>query len=210
MLLLGNTHIAQFQSTPSVGRATTKAADLEKLDNISIHALRGEGDADSRRHAALSFHFNTRPPWGGRRFFRSNPQHRSLFQSTPSVGRATWLCQRGQANRLYFTPRPPWGGRLVAVLHKISKQAISIHALRGEGDQKRNTSRCSARTFQSTPSVGRATTIYSNKSDKSIEISIHALRGEGDILMTEKTFSKIISIHALRGEGDKIYLNFHS
>ena len=33
-----------FQSTPSVGRATSNQARLENYWYISIHALRGEGD----------------------------------------------------------------------------------------------------------------------------------------------------------------------
>lgn len=33
-----------FQSTPSVGRATARAAEAGGTTNISIHALRGEGD----------------------------------------------------------------------------------------------------------------------------------------------------------------------
>ena len=57
-------------------------------------------------------------------------------------------------------------------------------------------------TFQSTPSVGRATyrvllRVFGHC------ISIHALRGEGDGLHpTQKPVALFISIHALRGEGD--------
>ena len=79
-----------------------------------------------------------------------------IFQSTPSVGRAT---SDGDAN---FT---------------IDK--ISIHALRGEGDQ---TTQVQGISFK---------------------ISIHALRGEGDAVPTRLLSIVImISIHALRGEGD--------
>ncbi len=56
---------------------------------------------------------------------------------------------------------------------------ISIHALRGEGDN-----------------------FWQAKSPTST-ISIHALRGEGDIALTGSIQTrKYISIHALRGEGD--------
>ena len=58
----------------------------------------------------------------------------SVFQSTPSVGRATSRKTRA----------PP-------------RSSISIHALRGEGDD-----------------------IASTASPKPLAISIHALRGEGD------------------------------
>ena len=56
----------------------------------------------------------------------------------------------------YFNPRPPWGGRLIHVYTPFQKNK-----------------------FQSTPSVGRATSEPSAKAEKDI-ISIHALRGEGD------------------------------
>ena len=56
---------------------------------------------------------------------------------------------------------------------------ISIHALRGEGDE--------GATAEKKISV----------------ISIHALRGEGDDTCTNrKNSDSDISIHALRGEGD--------
>ena len=37
--------VRRFQSTPSVGRATGYHANRRSADNISIHALRGEGDS---------------------------------------------------------------------------------------------------------------------------------------------------------------------
>ena len=80
---------------------------------ISIHALRGEGDHNITRHDRQADpHFNPRPPWGGRLtvigFFLCDD---FLFQSTPSVGRAT-----------------------NAFCHFAASLDISIHALRGEGD----------------------------------------------------------------------------
>ena len=80
------------------------------------------------------------------------------FQSTPSVGRATYR-QKNKHRGLI----------------------ISIHALRGEGDNNKG---------------ARAQTSG---------ISIHALRGEGDF-KPDKVYDFIyISIHALRGEGDDSY-----
>ena len=85
----------------------------------------------------------------------------------------------------------------------VQKYAISIHALRGEGDAIAADISGSIRLFQSTPSVGRATlsvsepyqgcgfqstpsvgraTICSKISYNKEDISIHALRGEGDII----------------------------
>ena len=70
----GDTHASKslrftetFQSTPSVGRATFNVVRVAVQFIISIHALRGEGDD---RHTGLRtypYHFNPRPPWGGRR-----------------------------------------------------------------------------------------------------------------------------------------------
>ena len=107
-----------------------------------------------------------------------------LFQSTPSVGRATFQVQ---------------------LLHLQGK--ISIHALRGEGDEH------------------GFVKLYNKQ-----KISIHALRGEGDNTVTpkkkqQKNFNPrppwggrleqlttafswvLISIHALRGEGDGFNIN---
>ena len=79
---------------------------------------------------------------------------------------------------------------------------ISIHALRGEGDNGLPIpfTQYSA-VFLSTPSVGRAT-LRRAYAEGVARISIHALRGEGDRLHYLKYGEEFISIHALRGEGD--------
>ena len=59
------------------------------------------------------------------------------------------------------------------------KRGISIHALRGEGDLAVATNKGWTVVFQSTPSVGRATMIFIFFYPFFF-ISIHALRGEGD------------------------------
>ena len=153
----------RFQSTPSVGRATKSSAASATLPpDISIHALRGEGDAlvaimilaalpisihalrgegDDRydkKEINKKLNFNPRPPWGGRPrlpwvhytlywYFNPRPPwggrlpsqlvgvyFEELFQSTPSVGRATKFGDLVKANVIDFNPRPPWGGRLQA------------------------------------------------------------------------------------------------
>ena len=59
--------LKEFQSTPSVGRATTQAGIQYAKGGISIHALRGEGDRrEPRRERSANDDFNPRPPWGGR------------------------------------------------------------------------------------------------------------------------------------------------
>ena len=102
-----------------------------------------------------------------------------VFQSTPSVGRATGMPD-GMENTV----------------------VISIHALRGEGDCDGYPEREYAQAFQSTPSVGRAT-FKRVRCFLTFVISIHALRGEGDPPAFIALSGEIdISIHALRGEGD--------
>ena len=78
------------------------------------------------------------------------------FLSTPSVGRATAVQRLGDA-----------------------VDAISIHALRGEGDFEGHVNDRKASQFLSTPSVGRATGRGAQTQPFGV-ISIHALRGEGD------------------------------
>ena len=101
---------------------------------ISIHALRGEGDGLNKLFILLAIHFNPRPPRGGRQGHTGPLNSRHGFQSTPSEGRATF------------------------VVHGFpSGLSISIHALRGEGDDAPD-----------------SLSLLEN-------ISIHALRGEGDL-----------------------------
>ncbi len=127
----------RFQSTPSVGRATI----------------------GSSQSVIAATNFNPRPPWGGRQSSLGCSQAVYVFQSTPSVGRATFLkmvkdefdgisihALRGEGDMLMcllqrrhnnFNPRPPWGGRPY-----VSSQPQGLLP------------------FQSTPSVGRATTSF--------------------------------------------------
>ena len=83
-------------------------------EKITIHALRGEGDFPAAVMSVGKFYFYPRPPWGGRLWVR--------FTCVP---------------RQNFYPRPPWGGRLADAYGLLGVVGISIHALRGEGDQER-------------------------------------------------------------------------
>ena len=125
-----------FLSTPSVGRATSiinkprhnisnfyprppwggrprPCPPYRPQGQISIHALRGEGDCDTGRFRHDCGNFYPRPPWGGR-------QLSSLFNNAFH----------------HFYPRPPWGGRQTGQRIAALIERISIHALRGEGDIK--------------------------------------------------------------------------
>ena len=102
----------QFLSTPSARRATPCRRAHCQTSQISIHALREEGDASGRKLVHPRSYFYPRPPRGGRRFppvllrgiyrdFYPRPPrggrrvlvdvlvHRLVFLSTPSARRAT-------------------------------------------------------------------------------------------------------------------------
>ena len=56
----------KFLSTPSARRATTIIRVLKRLESISIHALREEGDKPYKRETKRHINFYPRPPRGGR------------------------------------------------------------------------------------------------------------------------------------------------
>ena len=122
-----------FLSTPSARRATGDVDRVEATIDISIHALREEGDdLPCSRYLEIQ-DFYPRPPRGGRRVS-------GLVGASPT----------------YFYPRPPRGGRQLARRLQGVQQGflstpsarratgdvdrveatidISIHALREEGD----------------------------------------------------------------------------
>ena len=105
------------------------------------------------------------------------------------------------------------------------RRAISIHALREEGDRVRANSQSSRSSFLSTPSARRATFTSCLPYPQRGPISIHALREEGDRSLCGEALGckhfyprpprggrptitlckqsvRPISIHALREEGD--------
>ena len=146
----------KFLSTPSARRATAAGQDSAAGQQISIHALREEGDLwpfcgppcrvdfyprpprGGRQTlaliAAIFTNFYPRPPRGGRRLTAQVVVVQKAFLSTPSARRAT-------AERL------PLDG----------EELISIHALREEGDLSPSTGFRLIMQFLSTPSARRAT-----------------------------------------------------
>ena len=102
----------RFLSTPSGWRATPAGCRLKFHLDISIHALRVEGDSY----------------W-----------YRSSSRCTISIHALRVEGDRTYANFLcscaaYFYPRPPGGGRLSIHTAPARSHKISIHALRVEGD----------------------------------------------------------------------------
>ena len=127
-----------FLSTPSGWRATIQAATAATLISLFLSTPSGwRATAQSfRKSIALRLYFYPRPPGGGR--------------LAPSTNKCV--------NKVYFYPRPPGGGRLATRLYTPSSDrflstpsgwratiaciikdelsvAISIHALRVEGDK---------------------------------------------------------------------------
>ena len=194
--------MADFYPRPPRGGRPSTFCPCLAYRWISIHALREEGDVDwdifgrllakflstpSARRATRSasatamrpLYFYPRPPRGGRpQPVMANP-YTAEFLSTPSARRATLSVAFVRGSWQNFYPRPPRGGRLRARRSRYPVRAISIHALREEGDFK-------VRVF-----------------GPQLNISIHALREEGDLTPDiMKIYAKRISIHALREEGD--------
>ena len=169
----------RFLSTPSARRATGSTLPGPGRCEISIHALREEGDEKRAARKKSSTYFYPRPPRGGRLGGQSAPIMQGLFLSTPSARRAT----SGNIFIIivleHFYPRPPRGGRRLSPWVKLD---------------------CCK--FLSTPSARRATA-RQRAGGILLIISIHALREEGD-LRSSHGFPRSpgISIHALREEGD--------
>ena len=168
----------KFLSTPSARRATGRRGQPDRQRQISIHALREEGDALSQSSSSIMADFYPRPPRGGRLRPEAIAAGNDLFLSTPSARRATQsnpcppprrgisihaLREEGdvddfsfKGNPINFYPRPPRGGRRYKTALKLRKVE-----------------------FLSTPSARRATCEPQHQRQH-LPISIHALREEGD------------------------------
>ena len=85
-----------------------------KIERISIHSLRMEGDTAWFSCECVFPYFNPLPPHGGR------PRKPERLMPMPRD----------------FNPLPPHGGRLGKIEFTIQMQYISIHSLRMEGDSK--------------------------------------------------------------------------
>ena len=124
-----------YPRPPRGGRQVTSHKKI-RGSGISIHALREEGDDPVPTNECLYDDFYPRPPRGGRHGLGGLNPVGTRFLSTPSARRATY-------------PRcSPCGW-----------SAISIHALREEGDSGSAASKTTRKTFLSTPSARRATSL---------------------------------------------------
>ena len=134
---------------------------------ISIHALREEGDAI--------------PPQATGGIL--------IFLSTPSARRATRReDDESRRDKISIHALREEGDGAVGTA--ALRRGISIHALREEGDHRAPGHRPSWKEFLSTPSARRATRVFAVPRYSSL-ISIHALREEGDITASFSRISKI-------------------
>ena len=146
-----------FLSTPSARRATPPTLRTVKiLSNFYPRPPRGGrpkicisgnrylyfyprpprgGRPGAAGCGAVSINFYPRPPRGGRRRVPIRPRTpmRNFYPRPPRGGRLPRLRTRASLS-WYFYPRPPRGGRPALLRQVRREQAISIHALREEGD----------------------------------------------------------------------------
>ena len=103
----------KFLSTPSARRATVYIIYTVREVQISIHALREEGDGVVQFFTEpTAANFYPRPPRGGRPFQLRMYAGRMNFYPRPPRGGRRVLCGGGCVVRHDFYPRPPRGGRL--------------------------------------------------------------------------------------------------
>ena len=105
-----------------------------KHKNISIHALRGEGDLKRHRPQISSCIFQSTPSVGRATLRNLGIKRIIAFQSTPSVGRATWRMMSAFAVRKFQSTPSVGRATLGGNYQEFKIGRISIHALRGEGD----------------------------------------------------------------------------
>ena len=158
-------------------------SSFSTISIISIHALREEGDNIGSGKPSGRTYFYPRPPRGGRLFPSLEMWATILFLSTPSARRATQD----------FTEAP-------------QTLAISIHALREEGDARTRAIMCLTFTFLSTPSARRATTAYQRQTCSDTDFYPRPPRGGRPLALSLEPCDQLISIHALREEGDALPL----
>ena len=172
--------VERFQSTPSGGKATLSALPRPFAGCVSIHAFRGEGDAEKQRLQrliAVSIH-----AFRGEGDISTNTISSTLFRFNPRLpgGRRPPALPSACKCARCFNPRLPGGRRLStnpfgyprarfqstpsggkATFARASKAwlppYVSIHAFRGEGDAGKLLYRGVLQEFQSTPSGGKAT-----------------------------------------------------
>ena len=147
----------EFLSTPSARRATSRFLRTWQRAGISIHALREEGDQESRC-TALTLKISIHALREEGDYQRQVDEARRIAISIHALREEGDKMEMSSSGwRSYFYPRPPRGGRQGAAVVRGCLDGISIHALREEGDLSNAEIKAIQQIFLSTPSARRAT-----------------------------------------------------
>ena len=197
---LASVFFIKFLSTPSARRATCRERLHAGRGEISIHALREEGDWSTVCWPTASPNFYPRPPRGGRRARTSEIQLLFKFLSTPSARRATPITKPCSSKLFVFLSTPsarratqgrcPDCQPLEFLSTPSARRATNYVFFFPHSFQFLSTPSARRATeaeylgheagrFLSTPSARRATCSHSHFRHRG-GISIHALREEGD------------------------------
>ena len=133
---------------------------VRKELNISIHALREEGDLAGPQAGQGRRDFYPRPPRGGRRTGAATSCHSGQFLSTPSARRATWPGKEAVPRRHISIHALREEGDAGEAL-RVGGVVISIHALREEGDTPSKEDLVEAGNFYPRPPRGGRPYFYS-------------------------------------------------
>ena len=126
-------HLKTFQSTPPIRGATYALICQEWFRDISIHAPHTGGDLKITLNECGNWHFNPRPPYGGRPSDMPKTWMDVIFQSTPPIRGATRRPILGSPGYFISIHAPHTGGD--ASYHAQQAQSgISIHAPHTGGD----------------------------------------------------------------------------
>ena len=145
---------ALFLSTPSARRATPAASRFRSGSRISIHALREEGDGAMLWALASA----------------------TRFLSTPSARRATSPAAASASMTRSFLSTPSARRATRVESFQLDSIAISIHALREEGDICHEATVRTSSAFLSTPSARRATRQHPDTSFRMLFLSTPSAR----------------------------------
>ena len=145
---------------------------------ISIHALRVEGDSVLQQPLAFRPYFYPRPPGGGRPLQAAPDRRRcDFYPRPPGGGRPLDKYIGFEMIRISIHALRVEGDDIIVAFHPPN--GISIHALRVEGDRKKRHSFLFALDFYPRP-PGGGRRIRGAPLAPAGKISIHALRVEGD------------------------------
>ena len=126
-----------FYPRPPRGGRLFKCRNCGCIFEISIHALREEGDDSMSSCAGRNMRFLSTPSARRATIQAIHRIYRFLqFLSTASARRATGMITVVTDVVRDFYPRPPRGGRPASRAVTAQHIEISIHALREEGDTK--------------------------------------------------------------------------